>query len=299
MFKDKLKQFVLDNPKLVTMKPAGDGLFILKYRRCVFYNSSWNEFLEECRGTVIDANFNVVARPFTKIYNFRVEAKSPVLGDSTLVTAYRKVNGFMVAVTWYNDDILVSTTGSTDSEFVRMARHMMLTHMSWGDWKEQVKLVAGLTLMFECVHPSDPHICPEEVGMYFLGFRENSWDSHVDGFGGDVSQRWEDYAVNFLKCYAAESYVMTVGELMEKSKAAKHEGFVLYTENGISAKIKTKYYLVQKALARKKDIMSLNKAIIDEEYYPLVTHLNGMKVEFNAMDEQSRLDYMRNWLEWN
>lgn len=297
MFKDELKQFVLDNPRLVTMKPAGDGLYILKYKKCVFFDGLWNKYLEECRGTVIDADFNVVSRPFTKIYNFRVEAKSPVLSDNTLVTAYRKVNGFMCSLTWHNNDILVSTTGSTDSEFVRMARHMMLTHMSWSDWQKQVQEVSGLTLMFECVHPSDPHICPEEVGMHFLGFRENSWDSRVDGFGVAVSQKWEDYARAYLNCYTTESYVLTVGELMTKAKTAKHEGFVFYTEDGRSAKIKTKYYLIQKALARKKDIMSLNKELVDEEYYPLVNHLNGIKDAFNTLDEQSRLTYMREYLE--
>ena len=46
MFKEKLKQFVLDNPKLVSMKPAGDGLFVLKYTRRVFFDNLWNDFLE-------------------------------------------------------------------------------------------------------------------------------------------------------------------------------------------------------------------------------------------------------------
>ena len=106
-----LKEFVLANPKLVSMKPAGEGIFVLKYSKRVFYDNLWNDFLEECRGTIVDADFNVVSRPFTKIYNYGVEAKAPVLSDNTLVTAYRKVNGFMVAMTWYNGDILVSTTG--------------------------------------------------------------------------------------------------------------------------------------------------------------------------------------------
>jgi hypothetical protein len=54
---------------------------------------------------------------------------------------------------------------------------------------------------------------------------------------------------------------------------------------------------VQKALARKKDIMSLSKAIVDEEYYPLITHLFEIKDKFNRLPEQERLDYMRNYLE--
>ena len=97
MNKDELRKFVLDNPKLVTMRPAGDGIYVLKYKRTVFYDNLWNEYLEECRGTIVDADFNVVSRPFTKIYNYGIEAKAPVLADDTPVTAYRKVNGFMAA----------------------------------------------------------------------------------------------------------------------------------------------------------------------------------------------------------
>lgn len=299
MNKDELKAFVAENPKLVTMKESTNypGLFVLKYTRRVFFDALWNDFLEECRGTVIDADFNVITRPFTKIYNFRVEEKSPVLDDSTPITAYRKVNGFMAALTWYNDDILVSTTGSLDSDFVGYIKEMMLTHMSWDDWKVEVGCADGCTLMFECVHPSDPHICPEDAGMYFLGVRENRWESEV-GMYGQRQVNWSRvYARTRLKCYYAEGHVTTVGELMEKAKTAKHEGFVFYTEDGISAKIKTKYYLVQKALARKKDIMSLNKDIIDEEFYPLVEHLTSIKEHFNSLGEQSRLQYMRTFLE--
>lgn len=45
--------------------------------------------------------------------------------------------------------------------------------------------------------------------------------------------------------------------------------------------------------------MSLNKALVDEEYYELIEHLSAMKDEFNSMPEQDRLDYMRNFLETN
>ena len=297
MFKNNLKQFVKDNPKLVTMKPAGNEIFVLKYSKSVFFKGLWNEYLENCRGTIVDRDFNVVSRPFTKIYNFGVEKQAPVIADHELVTAYRKVNGFMVSVTWHNGDVLVSTTGSTDSDFVRMAKEMMLKHMSWTDWQIEVCGAQGTTLMFECVHPDDPHICPEDSGMYFLGYRANAWDSQIQGFGVDIANHWRDYATLTLNCYAPESFVLPMCELVEKSKTANHEGFVCYTADGRATKIKTRHYLVQKALARKKDILSLNKELIDEEYYPLFEDLMSKKDEFNSWDEQSRLSYMRGFLE--
>lgn len=303
MNKEDLRAFVLANPKLVTMRPliTYPGLFVLKYTRRVFYDALWNDYLEECRGTIVDEDFAVVARPFHKIYNFRVEAKSPVLPDSHSITAYRKVNGFMCCLTWYKDDILVSTTGSTDSDFVAYVKEMMLTHMCWADWQMEVLGAAGMSLMFECVHPSDPHIVPEKAGMYFLGIRENSWDSHVKMSGVALVTWARDYATSHLKCFYAEGEVTTVGELVALSKTVKHEGFVFYDSEGVSAKIKSPYYLINKFVARNprtdKLMSSQIKETIDEEYYDLVDAIQANIVEFTAKTEQERLVWVQKFLE--
>ena len=301
MNQNDLKEFVLANPKLVSMKPAGDGIYVLKYRKSVFYDNLWNDFLEECRGTIVDSDFNVVSRPFTKIYNYGIEAKAPVLADDVKVTAYRKANGFMVAMTWYKNDILVSTTGSTDNDYVNYAKEMMLEHMCWEDWQLAVLGAQGHTLMFECVHPDDPHIIVEKSGMYFLGWRENAWESVVHGF---VSESvWKIFAEDTVKCHPVEAYHMTIGELVAESKRVKHEGFVFYTEDGVSAKIKSPYYLTSKWVARNPrtdklvNMQADIKKNLDEEYYPLVDAIRANIEEYTLMDEQARLAWVRNYLE--
>lgn len=303
MNQQDLKKFVQDNPKLVSMRPAGEGLFVLKYKKTVFYNDLWNDYLEECRGTIVDQDFNIISRPFTKIYNYGIEKKAPKLDPSTLVTAYRKVNGFMVAMTWYNRDILVSTTGSTDSDYVNMAKEMMLTHMCWEDWQLELCSVSGTTLMFECVHPNDPHIVVEKPGMYFLGHRENTWDSKVHGFGVSMANHYHGYAVNALRCHAPESYVLPLDELVAKVKTVQHEGFVFYTQDNVSAKIKSPYYLTSKWVARNPrtdklmDTKNDIKKNIDEEYYGLIDAIRLNIEAYTAMNEQARLAWCRQFLE--
>ena len=305
MFKDELKQYVMDNPKLVSMRPAGDGIYVLKYKKSVFFNDLWNDFLEECRGTIVDEDFNVVSRPFTKIYNYGIEKKAPVLDANTPVTAYRKVNGFMVAMTWYNGDILVSTTGSTDSPYVSMAKEMMLKHGTWEDWQMALSGYdcEGMTFMFECVHPNDPHIVVEDPGMYFLGWRENSWDSKVHGYGELMAGCWQDFALKDLHCFFPDAKITTIGDLVKESKTVKHEGFVFYTEDGASAKIKSPYYLTSKWVARNPrtdKLVDMNKDIkhnIDEEYYGLIDAIRLNIEAYTAMNEQERLEWVRNFLE--
>ena len=300
MNKDELKEFVLANPRLVSMKPAGDGIFVLKYSKRVFYDNLWNDFLEECRGTIVDDDFNVVSRPFTKIYNYGVEDKAPVLDDNTQVTAFRKVNGFMVAVTVRNGELLVSTTGSTANDYVDYAKEMMAVHAPLTDWLIVLNTAdtEGMTFMFECVHPKDPHIIVEKPGMYLLGYRENSWDSKV----GHNPFTIIDLA-SMLNCFHAESMTTNMLQLKALAKECRHEGFVLYTGDGLSAKIKSPYYLTSKWVARNPRTDKLVnmeadiKKNLDEEYYPLVDAIRANIVEYTAMDEQARLSWVRNYLE--
>jgi len=298
MFKDELKNYVATSG-LVNMKEAGEGIYVLKYKKKVFYDNLWNDYIAECRGSIVDADFNLVSYPFTKIYNYGIEKEAPVLSDDTEVLAYRKINGFMVACTWYKGDVLVSTTGSTDSDYVSMAREMMLTHQSWADWQLAFNRsdMDGMTFMFECVHPNDPHIIPEKAGMYILGYRENTWQSKV----GHNPQVLNDLADAF-KCFKPISLTATMAELKTLVKECRHEGYVFYTANGVSSKIKSPYYLTSKWVARNPrtdKLVDLNKDIkqnLDEEYYGLVDAIRANIVEYTALDEQGRLAWVRNQL---
>lgn len=300
MFKEELKKYVAESG-LVNMRPAGPGIFVLKYKKKVFYDNLWNDYIAECRGSIVDADFNLVSYPFTKIYNYGIEKEAPVFSElDTIVTAFRKVNGFMVSLTWHNGDVLVSTTGSTSGEFVDMAREMMLKHMPWADW--QMALMADdcrdMTFMFECVHPNDPHIIVEEPGMYILGYREKTWKSEVGHHPAVLEQLGE-----MFNCRVPEYQHLTVAALRNLVKRVHHEGFVFYDENGVGAKIKSPYYLTSKWVARNprtEKLVDLNKDIkhnIDEEYHNLIDAIRLNIVEYTAMTEQERLAWVRNYFE--
>ena len=288
-----IQHFVETNPTLVSRKETSyPGVYVLQYKKCVFYDNLWNEYLEECRGTLVDEEYNVVSRPFTKIYNYGIEDRAPILDSATLVSAFRKVNGFMIAVTWYNDDILVSTTGSTDSDYVKMALELINREKYLAvcrRWK-------GYTFMFECVHTHDPHIIPEEIGMYLLGYRESYWNSQIEVRNHELIMLAEQFG-----CYMVESNQVSVGALVRLSKCVKHEGFVAYTDNGLAFKIKSPYYLVKKFVARnpntKKLLDAHVKEKVDEEYYNLIDHIQGNIESFTALSEQARLVFVRNFLE--
>lgn len=296
MNKEALKKFVEENTNLVSMRPAGDGIFVLKYKKRVFFDNLWNDFLEECRGTIVDSDFNIVSRPFTKIYNYGIEAKAPVLADDTKVTAFRKVNGFMGAVTWHDGKLLVSTTGSTDSPYVAMIEELIGENRA--KFEKHCEAHADYTWMFECVHRDDPHIVPEKEGLYLLGWRKKTWDSQVEHDPFMLVTH-----ASSLGTIHVESVTTNMVRLAELAKECRHEGYVFYTDDGRSAKIKSPYYLTSKWVARNPrtdKLVNLQNDIkknLDEEYYPLVDAIRENIVQYTAMDEQARLAWVRQYLE--
>ena len=79
----------------------------------------------------------------------------------------------MVAVTWHDEKLLVSTTGSVDSPFVDMA--MEYINQVEDGMETMCEFYKGYTWLFECCHPNDPHIIQQEPGLYLLGCRRKSW----------------------------------------------------------------------------------------------------------------------------
>lgn len=301
MDKILLKEFVETNPKLVSVKSCDKypELSILKYRKSVFFNNLWNDFLEECRGTVIDKDWNPITRPFKKIYNFGIESKAPKIHHDEMVTAYRKINGFMASMTWYQNDVLISTTGSLDSDFVDMAKETAATYTDWENCRSLLKNMEGKTLLFEVCHVNDPHIIPEIPGMYLIGMRENTWDSEIQGW----NRGYDFYDIaKKIRCFAPEFFQVSFGDIVKMTKECRHEGFVVYTLDGRCTKIKSPWYLTNKWVARNPrtdKIMDTNNDIkksIDEEYHGLIDAIRLSIVEYTAMTEQERLTWVRNFI---
>ena len=282
----KFIDFVLANPKLVTRRESElyPGLYVIKYTRKVFYDALWNDILEECRGLVVDADWNIIVRPFRKIYN-RGENNVDIHRDE-VVTAVRKINGFMAAATLtHNHGLIISTTGSLDSDFARMAAKYLGPLGG--------ALVPATTYLFEICDPQDPHIIPEKYGAWLIGVR------HPDG---DMAKEHTlDVAADFMRIRRPEWSVARFSDVVESVKMVEHEGFVVHGRD-VTLKIKSPHYLVNKLFARigRERLCSSwlldSKKTIDEEYYPLIDHINENRIAFSEMDEQKRLEFMREFL---
>ena len=293
MNKEQIKAFVESNPKLVSRKSTSlPGVYVLKYKNKVFFRNLWTPELLECRGTVVDENYNIISRPFTKVFNYG-ENKTRIDRDE-LCIAPRKVNGFMAALTRYKGDILVSTTGSIDSDFAVLARKRIEElNVNW--------INNVYTYIFEIVDKSDPHIIKEEEGVYLIGCRENAWKSSL------VPEVNLDMMAKRMGANRPEWKIARFSDLVKEMSTCNHEGYMVYgVRSGIVLKLKSNFYLTSKLLSRMKcdklaqmldQPAELKQRIKDEEFFPLVDHLVSIRESFSSMNEQDRLDYIKAWLE--
>lgn len=270
---------------LVSEKTFSDypDLRMYKYKNKVFFKNLWNEseMLTECRGLVLDASGNIVALPFKKVFNYKENGTT--IRKNSVVKTVEKKNGFFAACSLYKDEVLVSTTGSLDSDFTQYAKEMLnldavrdgliaLQHEM--DWKG--------TMMFEICHPKDPHIVEEELGAYLIGFR-------LHGSGMLVPEEILDrMAIASNTVYGEGTFLRphhfytTFGNVLKHLKGCKDEGYMVYKKGSEKAlKLKSPHYLSKKFIMRMgegkiqqmfHDKEAFKKSI-DEEFYEIVDYI--------------------------
>lgn len=304
----KLKEFVEANPKLVRRKASTryPGLYTLKYTSKVFYDAMWkeSEYLLETRGLVVDAAYNVVAKPLTKVFNYGENGTT--FHRDTLCTVVKKINGFMACATYRPDidpnGLIVSTTGTLDSDFVDLAR----SHIE--PVQDEIMKVCrpGTSWIFEVCDETDPHIIKEEFGLYLIG------GNYIED---NEINRWDEYQINAAHMVLSHNLGDKIkrpevrsnirfSDVVQESKTVKHEGFMVYSKEG-AMKIKSPYYLTTKFVARianeKLEQRIENGTLrknIDEEYYPLLDHIGLHLLEFTQLDEQGRIAFVENYFRY-
>jgi hypothetical protein len=271
---------------LVTCKDVGDYT-IFKYARKVFYKNLWTPELELFRGTVFKGS-RLVVMPLRKVYNYGENSLGLNIPLDTPVILDYKVNGFMLNVTYVDNEFLFSTTGSLDSPFVELGKDMFSQFVS----EEQIGLIRkmeGVPFTFEVVSTRDPHIISEAQGLHLLKIGDFTL--------GERNKIAEEYG--FM--YHSVAY-STLGEAIQRARVADFEGWMVYSlDETLLFKMKTKYYLTTKFLMRSKKASEYlfgpeaKEVFKDEEFFKLVQWIKESmtKEQWDEASEQIR----RFWIE--
>lgn len=206
-------------------------LSIYKYSKSCVYEKVWNEATLNCRGIVLDNNYNVIAQPFNKFFNYG-EINCNIPDEPFTVT--EKLDGSLGIVFYYNGQWFVNTSGSFNSEQSLWAK-------KWFD--ENViseRMEKSYTYLFEIIYPENRIVVDygNKSEMVLLGIivtinaKEMSYNylKHMSGV----------LNVNLTKMYEFNSFSDIVS--MKDKLSSNEEGYVVTFKSGYKVKIKGEKY---------------------------------------------------------
>lgn len=275
MFNTIKEQEELVAKKLATKRISPDGkLALYKYSRKVMYDQIWNDRTMECRGHVYDIYTGAIVQAAPrKCFNYLENGWWKDAPLNTIVRVEKKYNGFLANATIHNEELLVTTTGSFDSDFQKLAKQMIEKHLSQPG---NVGLVdEKFTTSFEICHPSDPHIVTEKEGVYLLCYRYKD--------NGQVIHRVTDFHL-----------YMTLQEILDRVKLFDNiEGVMLSGYNGQVCKLKSPIYVAKKKLMRMSpsmvERMYINRQAVKDQIYGRFWCLVDFVVDTINIDQWQRL----------
>ncbi|QCQ57744.1 RNA ligase [Vibrio phage Achelous] len=293
---------------LVKAKEYDNGLKVLKYDRKVFFKNLWHldERLLECRGRVVDADWNVIVNPFKKVFNYGENGTGNELRTDCLYREVHKLNGFLGCVTNSSEyGMLYSTTGTLDSTYAQMVKDMFVHHTHHADL-----LHKDFTMMFEVCHPDDPHIVEEQVGLYLIGIRHTGEGDECEE--DQFTEAELDKMARWFGWRRPEHRLDTLDNILARAKVSKTEGVMVCSalNDEHLFKYKTPHYLSKKLLMRlgKARVEQLfdnpeqfKKNLKDEEFFGFVEYVssNIPRDVWKTMKDQERRNLIECWFDKN
>lgn len=225
--------------------PAGP-LFILNYTAMAQYTPGVMRDAEvrACRGLIVDADDNVVARPFAKFPN--AGQCAPAGADAETAAAYdfgplpegepfevfEKADGSLGVLYHHDGEPAIATRGSFISEQAQWATRYYRKNLAG-----RVEIPEGQTYLFEIIYDENRIVCryPFE-GLVLLAVIDNAT-------GADLAlpTDWPGRVVRRFEFSCLEEVAAIAGTDPEGSEGA--EGFVIVFASGARAKVKFGEYM--------------------------------------------------------
>lgn len=218
-----------------------DGLYLFSYTKDAMYANSWNFFERVSRGLIISASGEIVARPFTKFFNWgqvcsdNGDLAYPKRGTH-LVNVFEKVDGSL-GILYRNNGYKIATRGSFESEQAIWATEFLNKYYNLSGLDD------SLTLLFEIIYPENRIVVNynEREDLVLLGAINRFTGEELD-FYPNLYVLANQFGFTLPKVYNFNN----VTEIIEKAgriKGDEEEGFVLRYSDNSRFKIKGDEYL--------------------------------------------------------
>jgi hypothetical protein len=289
-----LKTMIDDGFVNVNKHPTHD-LFIYNYTPKTQYERVWNDVTLACRGLILDAEYNVVARPFAKFFNLGEIENQVVPNESFEV--FEKLDGSLGILYFIENEAFIATRGSFISDQAAKATWILRSKYASLLIADPDKIGRGVdkskTYLFEIIYPENRIVVDygvmEDIVLTAIIDNETGADLPLTDIGFPV-----------VKQYHGIKDISILKALEETNR----EGFVIKYKNGLRLKVKFAEYLRIHRIVTQVSNVSLWEYLsadmpfdeildrVPDEFYDWVkATIADLKMQFEVIENQCITDF--------
>lgn len=284
--KDELLSMISDG-YVISQKHNDHNLHIYNYSATAQYEKKWNNVTLNCRGLILDSDFNVVARPFPKFFNLEEHLFEDI--PQLDFEVYEKLDGSLGILYWVNDKPYIATRGSFHSD---QAIHA--TNILYGRYSNTFnKLDKNKTYLFEILYPENRIVVDygkiDDIVLIAVIDNATGKDCELIDIGFPIVNRYD--GVNDIS---------KLKFLNEDNK----EGFIVKFSNNFRIKIKFEEYVrlhriitnvsnkvIWEYLSQDKDMDKLLDRVPDEFYNWVKETKEKLLSEYTKIEDEYKWIY--------
>ena len=277
------------------------GYKIYSYSKSCSLNGVWNEATEQCRGLIVDADNNIIARPFRKFFNIEEIADKNVIPNELPERIFEKKDGSLGIMYWDKDcHPYISTKGSFTSDQAKWATDFMYNcvldidaecelrellldfHSDSDEDGHDILDKVRYTLLFEIVYPEDRHVVDYggEESLTLLAIINNETGDELE------PESLEEY-FDVIKSLDVNEDWKKIREMYDGSNA---EGFVAKFRNNFRVKLKYEDWFRKNFILHGLSKKRVVEFIINDDF-------KGFMSMVNTLNEENQIYYKKIYLE--
>lgn len=204
-------------------------LWILNYTKKCQYDRAWDDITIKCRGLIIDAKENIIARPFEKFFNWE-ELPEEIISKRSRMNpiVQKKLDGSLGILFKWDGKYMIATRGSFNSDQAIYATHIL--NYKYSHMLNELN-TDEFTYLFEIIYPQNKIVVNygnEEKLVLLDILKISDGSSHLylnPGFETPEEFKWSSY------------------HHLKGKDVLNEEGYVLKYSDGYRIKIKFDNYV--------------------------------------------------------
>lgn len=284
-----LKQLIADGYVAVNKHPDAH-LYIYNYTQKTQYERLWNECTLMCRGLILDENFRVVARPFSKFFNLE-ELENHMIPNEPF-DVFEKMDGSLGILYWLDGKPQIASRGSFTSEQAITATTFLHTYYS-----EIIPFFdTSKTYLFEIIYPENRIVVDygmeRQLVLLAIIDTQTGIEENINAF--------KNTSLPVVNSYDGLNDLAG----LKKAEIKNKEGFVVKFKSGYRLKVKfneyqrihrivtnVSSYTIWEFLQEGKSLEPLLDRVPDEFYQWLREVHTNLLNKFAEIEQQAMLEF--------